>query len=205
MKEHQAFLNKTFIITTPDALSKPFLFEDDRRFLISMLEDRSATIGSHDRKNLTKLQLKQQKRHKVEERKKVELSKARAQFEVTSSENISCLSSTSDGGNSQDEIPGCSATAHRRTVKTGAILEIPYDILSKSSVAEVMTISVEYLHQLALLFCKVFYWNLSIQEMSSQNDSCYQNSLHHTPRVIDVKENRITVCQKSSKRVGHHR
>ena len=105
-----------------------------------MLEDRSATIGSHDRKNLTKLQLKQQKRHKVE-RKKVELSKARAQFEVTPSENISCSSSTSDSGNSQDEIPGCSATpmAHRRTVKTGAILEIPYDILSKSSVVEVMT------------------------------------------------------------------
>ena len=39
------------------------------KFLISMLEDRSATIGSHDRKNLTKLQLKQQKRHKVEEKK----------------------------------------------------------------------------------------------------------------------------------------
>ena len=98
-----------------------------------MLEDQSATIGSHDRKNLTKLQLKQQKRHKVEERKKVELSKARAQFEVTPSENISCSSSTSDSGNSQDEIPGCSATptAHQRTVKTGAILEIPYDILSK--------------------------------------------------------------------------
>ena len=110
LKEHEAFLNKTFIITTPDALSKSFLFEDDRKFLISMLEDRSATIGSHDRKNLTKLQLKQQKRHKVEERKKVELSKARAQFEVIPLENISCSSLTSDSGNSQDEIPGCSAT-----------------------------------------------------------------------------------------------
>ena len=140
LKEHEAFLNKTFIITTPDALSKPFLFEDDRKFLISVLEDWSATIRSHDRKNFTKLQLKQQKRHKVE-RKKVELSKARAQFEVTPSENISCLSSTSDSGNSQDEIPGCSATptAHQRTVKTGAILEIPYDILSKSLVVKVMT------------------------------------------------------------------
>ena len=70
LKEHEAFLNKTFIITTPDALSKPFLFEDNGKFLISMLEDRSATIGSHDHKNLTKLQLKQQKGIKWKKEKK---------------------------------------------------------------------------------------------------------------------------------------
>ena len=49
MEKHAKYLNKTFLVTTADALVKPFKFEEDRLFLVSMMDDRSATFGVHDR------------------------------------------------------------------------------------------------------------------------------------------------------------
>lgn len=141
LKEHEEFLNKTFIITQPDALSKPFQFDADRLFLVSMLEDRTATLGSHDRSNLAKIKQKHQKEDRLIQRKNVASTTARMQFEMVPSEIISGSSSASDSARSEEDVPSGSKASevHRRKVKSGALLEVPYDILARTSVVEVMT------------------------------------------------------------------
>ena len=78
-------MNKTFVTTTPDALSKPFQFEEDRKFSISMMEDRSATIESLDRLNLGKAKQRQQKNDKLVQRKSAEISSKETQFKTVPS------------------------------------------------------------------------------------------------------------------------
>ena len=140
LKQHEEFFNKTFIIITPDALSKPFQFED-RKFLISMMEDRSATIGSIDRLNLEKVKQRQQKNDKLVQRKSAEMSSKKTLFKTASSSTTLCSSAASDRDcvKSDDDAPTCSRSSHKRQVKTGALLEVPCDILSRNSVTEVMT------------------------------------------------------------------
>ena len=105
------------------------------------MEDRSATIGSLDRLNLGKLKQRQQKNDKLVQRKSAEMSSKKTLLKTVPSSTISCSSAASDTDcvKSDDDASTCSRSSHKRQVKTGALLEVPYDILSRNSVTEVMT------------------------------------------------------------------
>ena len=141
MEKHAKYLNKTFLVTTADALVKPFKFEEDRLFLASMMDDRSATFGVHNIAFSKKCLEKQKKCKEIEKRKVHDTKVMQDQFATTSSENLHFSSSGSETDYLGVEEPTCSTmtTPHTKLQKTGAQLQVPHDILSKKSVVEVIT------------------------------------------------------------------
>ena len=103
---------------------------------MSMMGDRSATFGVYDRATSKKFKEKQKKRKKVEERKLLNVEVMQDQFATKSSESLYFSSSASESDYSISEEPICSKMTkpRRRLQKTGALLQVPHDILSKKSV-----------------------------------------------------------------------
>ena len=147
VKHMECELNKTFQIWPRNA-AELIKIPEDRRFLESMMTDRSATFGSKDKLLADRIQRKESKIQKQEARReKVRLEAAETctsyavplSSEGSSSENETSKRDTTYVPASSPSVTHMTTSSCHRRLRTGTPVFIPHDILKSPQLVALST------------------------------------------------------------------